>query len=75
MNSINTPSNSTHYYGPLVLDLVGTSITDVEIGLLSDARVGGVILFSRNFQNRINSIHSCRSSKHLIAQAVNRGRP
>jgi beta-N-acetylhexosaminidase len=71
MNSINTPSNSTHYYGPLVLDLVGTSITDVEIGLLSDSRVGGVILFSRNFQNRtqltalIQSIHAVRQNTSL----------
>lgn len=40
------------YYGPLVLDLAGTTMTDAERQTLLDARVGGVILFARNYANR-----------------------
>lgn len=35
--------------GPLMLDVAGTALTDDECARLSDPRVGGVILFARNF--------------------------
>ncbi len=53
-------------YGPLVLDLVGHTMTRAERQTLQDPRVGGVILFARNFANRQQlcaltaSIHAAR---------------
>lgn len=38
-------------YGPMMIDILGTSISEEERLLLGHARIGGVILFSRNFQN------------------------
>ena len=37
--------------GPLMLDVAGTALTDDERARLSDPRVGGVILFARNYSD------------------------
>lgn len=47
--------------GPLMLDLEGVSLTDEERDLLLQPSVGGVILFTRNYQ-------SCDQLKALTAQ-------
>ena len=39
-------------YGRLMLDLVGTSLTEVEHNQLQNPHVGGVILFARNVESR-----------------------
>lgn len=71
MNSINSSSNPTQYYGPLILDLAGTILTQDEAQLLANKSVGGVILFARNFQNRAQlialtqSIHAVRQNTSL----------
>ena len=58
-------------YGPLVLDLAGTTLTTAERKTLLDARVGGVILFARNFANRKQlcaltaAIHAARADTDL----------
>jgi len=37
--------------GPLMLDVVGTRLADADKKRLSHPLVGGVILFSRNFED------------------------
>jgi len=37
--------------GPLMMDLEATSISDVEKEMLLNPIVGGVILFTRNFES------------------------
>lgn len=39
------------YYGPLMIDLEGTELTPQERELVVHPRVGGIIFFSRNYQN------------------------
>ncbi|MBU2705240.1 beta-N-acetylhexosaminidase [Zooshikella marina] len=38
--------------GPFVIDIAGTQLTEEDVQLLHDNRVGGLILFSRNYQHR-----------------------
>ena len=38
--------------GPLMVDVTGTTLSDADKNLLSRPAVGGVILFSRNFESR-----------------------
>ncbi|GAB3685838.1 beta-N-acetylhexosaminidase [Salinisphaera aquimarina] len=38
--------------GPLLVDVAGTRLTDADAQVLSHRAVGGVILFTRNFDNR-----------------------
>jgi beta-N-acetylhexosaminidase len=67
---MNTPVNTT-LYGPLILDIASTVMTDAEATLLLDPRIGGVILFARNFENRTQlcaltaSIHAVRQNTLL----------
>lgn len=66
--------------GPLMIDVAGTSLTDAEIALLQDPRVGGVILFSRNVENReqvralVTAIHAVRQPQLLVAVDQEGGR-
>lgn len=59
--------------GPLMVDLEGTTISEVEKDLLLRPEVGGVILFSRNFESveqitsLVKDIHDLRLPKLLIA--------
>ena len=59
--------------GPVMIDLVGTSLSEEECGLLSDPLVGGVILFTRNLasptqlQALVSEIHALRSPHLLVA--------
>ena len=39
--------------GPVIIGLAGYSLTDPESQLLADPLIGGVILFQRNFQNKV----------------------
>jgi beta-N-acetylhexosaminidase len=66
--------------GPLMVDVAGLSLADSERVLLKDSRIGGVILFSRNFAGReqvqdlIRSIHAVRQPQLLIAVDQEGGR-
>ena len=59
--------------GPVMLDLVGTQIIDMEKELLQHPQTGGVILFTRNFDSieqitdMIDQIHALRSPHLLVA--------
>ncbi len=59
--------------GPLMVDLEGTSINETEKELLLRAEVGGVILFTRNFESveqvtaLTEELHALKTPKLLIA--------
>lgn len=59
--------------GPVMMDLVGTQISDTEKELLLHPQLGGVILFTRNFDSidqitaLIREIHDLRTPHLLIS--------
>jgi len=59
--------------GPLMVDLEGTAISETERNLLLRAEVGGVILFTRNFESieqitaLVEEIHTLKTPKILVA--------
>ncbi len=59
--------------GPVMLDLVGTSITPEEREMLLHPQTGGVILFTRNFESYeqlcalVAEIHALRTPHLLVA--------
>lgn len=61
------------HYGPVMIDLQGVELTSEEQSLLQHPRVGGLILFTRNFQSLtqlkalVTSIRSHAKSNLLIA--------
>ncbi|MCW8923369.1 MAG: beta-N-acetylhexosaminidase [Gammaproteobacteria bacterium] len=59
--------------GPIMMDLIDTQMTEAEKALLQHPLMGGVILFTRNFESieqitsLISEIHELRSPHLLIA--------
>ncbi|NLD67927.1 MAG: beta-N-acetylhexosaminidase [Limnobacter sp.] len=51
--------------GPVVVDVAGTELTDAERVRLQHPLVGGVILFSRNFESRGQVRKLCREIRRL----------
>jgi beta-N-acetylhexosaminidase len=47
-----TPLTMSAPYGPVMADIAGLTLTEGERSLLRDPKVGGVILFARNFAGR-----------------------
>ena len=66
--------------GPLMIDVEGLQLTAAETQILRDPRVGGVILFSRNFasveqlRELTRAIHAARTPGLLIAVDQEGGR-
>lgn len=65
--------------GPLMIDVAGTALTAAERDRLGHPLVGGVILFSRNFEKREQLVHLTREirdqrSELLIAADYEGGR-
>ena len=58
--------------GPLMIDLEGTALSSQETELLANPLVGGVILFSRNFESvdqlkdLVEAVHALRTPRLLI---------
>ncbi|MDQ7968148.1 MAG: beta-N-acetylhexosaminidase [Oxalicibacterium faecigallinarum] len=65
MNAV-VHANLPDAFGPVMLDVVGTSLSDDDIRRIRDPLTGGVILFARNYQNRAqltaltSAIHAAR---------------
>ncbi|HZW12748.1 MAG TPA: beta-N-acetylhexosaminidase [Noviherbaspirillum sp.] len=59
-------ANSAPERGPVMLDVVGTTLSDDDIRRIQHPHTGGVILFARNFENRkqltvlTEAIHAAR---------------
>ncbi len=59
--------------GPIMLDIAGVELEDEDSEILCHPSVGGVILFSRNYQSQeqlnklVKQIHDLRSPKLLVA--------
>lgn len=59
--------------GPLMIDIAGTELTDLDRGRLCHRQVGGIILFSRNYvssdqlKRLCREIHALRMPRLLIA--------
>lgn len=66
--------------GPLMIDIAGLSLTPAEQETLRDPRVGGVILFTRNYHDcdqlaaLVAEIHALRSPALLVAVDQEGGR-
>lgn len=66
--------------GPLMIDVVGLTLTAEETERLRDPRIGGVILFSRNFDSveqlreLVREMHAVRSPQLLVAVDQEGGR-
>ena len=60
-------STAAQPLGPVMLDVVGTTLSDDDVRRLQHPLTGGVILFTRNYQNRAQLTELCA--------AIHRARP
>ncbi len=72
--------NNTSRLGPLIIDIEGESLVQSDRELLKHPLVGGVILFTRNFQNKaqlaalVSHIKSLRTPELLVCVDQEGGR-
>lgn len=50
-------------HAPLIIDIAGTSLTDVDRQRLAHPLVGGIILFKRNWEDRATLVQLCADIK------------
>lgn len=53
----------TAIHAPLIIDIAGKSLTDVDRARLAHPLVGGIILFARNWENRAQLVQLCADIK------------
>ena len=53
------------FHAPLIIDIAGTSLTRVDRQRLKHPLVGGLILFARNWQDRVQLTALCRDIKKV----------
>jgi len=63
----NTAANAKQNLGPVMLDVVGTTLSDDDIRRIQHPLTGGVILFARNYEDR--------SQLTALTQAIHEARP
>ena len=51
--------------GKLIVDIAGTELNQIEKKYLSHDFIGGVILFTRNFENKNQLLNLCTSIKAI----------
>jgi beta-N-acetylhexosaminidase len=57
-------------HAPLILDIAGTTLTDVDRRRLAHPLVGGMILFGRNWQSRAQLTDLCADIKSIRADLL-----
>ena len=57
--------NSLESFGRLMTSLEGTSLTSQDNRLLSNKHVGGIVLFSKNFESKLQIQSFCSEIKAL----------
>jgi hypothetical protein len=57
-------------HAPLILDIAGTALTDVDRRRLAHPLVGGMILFGRNWQSRAQLTDLCADIKSIRADLL-----
>jgi beta-N-acetylhexosaminidase len=65
-----TNKNQEFTFKPVVLDIEGTSLNEQDIKRLTHKLTGGVILFSRNFESRLQLKNLCQSIKQHAPDIV-----
>ncbi|HEY1228664.1 MAG TPA: glycoside hydrolase family 3 N-terminal domain-containing protein, partial [Ramlibacter sp.] len=57
-------------HAPLILDIAGTELTDADRRRLQNPLTGGLILFSRNWQDRAQLTRLCADIKAVRADLL-----
>jgi beta-N-acetylhexosaminidase len=60
----------TVLHAPLIIDIAGRTLTDVDRGRLAHPLVGGIILFARNWENREQLVQLCAEIKAVKADLL-----
>ena len=58
------------FHAPLIIDIAGTTLSKLDCRRLKHPLVGGLILFTRNWQNQVQLSALCRSIKKLRADLL-----
>jgi beta-N-acetylhexosaminidase len=58
------------FHAPLIIDIAGTRLTQVDRQRLQNPLVGGLILFARNWQDRAQLTELCRNIKKVRADLL-----
>jgi beta-N-acetylhexosaminidase len=58
------------FHAPLIIDIAGTALTPIDRQRLRSPLVGGLILFSRNWESRLQLAALCKSIKRVRADLL-----
>ena len=59
--------SATYQHAPLILDIAGTALTDIDRRRLAHPLTGGMILFARNWVDRAQLSALCADIKSVRA--------